>query len=231
MQIAQNTIDTSRIFEQAETFAEQGRALREREGLTGKKILLCCGTMYPKKRQLQVVEAWPRLRELDPDLVLVIVGGGEMLDAVRRTAQEIDPERIHVAGRVPEGEDYVWIAASDLNLFAGGLGLAINQCLAFGKATVVADEPGPDSEILRNGETGWRYERDDVNGMIAAIKHVLDNPDEVARICEQARVMMRDHVTIENMVEKIDGIIRRALGQDGVARTTGKLAPTAGALR
>ena len=98
-----------------------------------------------------------------------------------------------------------------MSVFCGGLGLAINQCLAFGKPTIVAEEPGPDSEIVRHEETGWRFERGNIPELLSTLKHVMENDDERTRICANARALMRDEVSIQNMVDKIDSAIRLAL--------------------
>lgn len=211
IRIANNTIDTNRIFEDADELIRQGMELKAENGLEGKRIMLNCATMYTKKRQTDLIEAWKTVREWDDDLHLVFVGGGSNLERVREAAHQTDPERIHVLGRVPEGEDYLWIGVSDINVFCGGLGLAINQCLAFGKPTIVADEPGPDSEIVRHNETGWRYERENIQALIDMIKHVMNDEAERTRICANARKLMREEVSIDNMVDKIDSAIRLAL--------------------
>lgn len=209
--IAQNTIDTRRIFEEADKFAEAAEQLRERQGLTGKKILLDIGRMDAVKRHEDVLEAWPSLRELDPQLVLVLVGGGKQLDTYREMAQRIDPDRIRVIGRVAEGEDYAWIAASDATIQCGAVGLAINQSMAFGKPTVIADQIGPDTELLVEGETGWRYREGDRVALVQAVARVLRNPDERAKIAERARRVIRDEANIDNMVMQVDACIRTAL--------------------
>jgi len=163
------------------------------------------------KRPGDVLDAWPRLRELDPNLVLVIAGSGELADELKRRAAQLDSARIKFAGRLPAGEDYDWIAASDITIQCGAIGLAINQSMAFGRATVVADEPGPDSEIVEQGVTGWRYPRGDLSGLVDTVAEVLRNHSSRDRITSAARERMRTEITIENMVEQLDRCISDAL--------------------
>src|SRR5262245_33638788 len=158
----------------------RGDELRRAAGLEGRKILLCIGRMDPEKRHGDLLEAWPRLRTLDPDLRLVMVAGGPLLETVRARAAAVDPERIVVTGRVPEGDDYAWVSACDMGVYPGAVGLAINISLAFGKPTLIADERGSDAEIVRHGVTGWRFRRGDLDALIAAVQRVLENPAEAA---------------------------------------------------
>lgn len=211
--VAWNTIDTRRIFEEGDRFAAGAGKLRETQGLGGKKILLDLGRMDPEKRHDDVLQAWPRLRQLDPALVLVLVGGGPLLEKYRGLAQEIDPARIRVIGRVAEGEDYLWIAASDITIQCGAVGLAINQSMAFGTPTVIADQIGPDTELLVDGQTGWRYPQGDLDALVATVAAVMGDDTTRQRITNQARCLVRDDVNIDNMVRNVDACIRAALVQ------------------
>lgn len=219
--VANNTIDTRRVFLDAERIQHRGLELRRAAGLEQRKILLCIGRMDPEKRHQDLLNAWPRLRELDPNLSLVIVSGGPLLETIRDQSARIDPERIRVTGRVPEGDDYAWISTCDLGIYPGAVGLAINISLAFGKPTIIADEYGADSEIVRHGVTGWRFERGDLDDMVRAVRHVLSSPDEVRDVTARARTLMRDTVTIENMVANIDKAIRTALALRGSRKRGG----------
>lgn len=209
--VAQNTIDTRRIFEEGDAIRKRGQELKAAAGVADKKILLTIGRMDPEKRHQDLLDAWPKLKELDPNLVMVMVSGGPMLEEIRAKAKALDPQRIIVTGRVPEGDDYCWIAGSDICIFPGAVGLAINQSLALGLPTIIADEYGADSEIVMHNETGWRYERGDIDALIAAVRDVLQNKTEVDRITNNAVKMMREVVTVENKVRSIDQTIRDAI--------------------
>jgi len=212
--IANNTIDTRRIFANGEQIRARGEQIRLERELIGKKILLSIGRMDPEKRHQDLLDAWPKLRELDPSLKMVLIGGGPLLEQIRARSAAIDGDRILVTGRVPEGDDYAWIAISELCVYPGAVGLAINQSLASGRPTLIADERGADSEILIGGgpeQTGWRFRRRNRDDLIRTVQHVLESPREVAAVCERARALMRDKVTLENMIGAIDESIRKAI--------------------
>jgi len=208
--IARNTIDTSRIF--AELGQREARAaeLKRANGLEGRRVVLYCGTMYPKKRHLDLIEAWPAIRAAHPDAVLVMVGGGKMLEAVKARAAELGGDDIRILGRVPEGDDYRWIGAADLSVMCGGLGLAIQQTLAFGRPMVVADEPGVDGEIVRHGETGWRYPKGNVKALAATVNAVLADPAGTAEVARRGQDLVRNDVNIDGMVGGFVTALERA---------------------
>lgn len=211
VRVAQNTIDTRRIFQHREQIAARAAALKSATSLNDKRVLLCVGRMDAEKRHADLLAAWPRLRDIDTKMVLVLVGGGPMLDEIRGRARSIDPHRIIVTGRVPEGDDYAWIAASDITVFPGAVGLAINQSLALGKPTIIADETGSDSEILEHEVTGWRYSRGNVDALVATVSQALRDEPGRLRIGANAERIMRQVVTIENMADVFHATILDAI--------------------
>jgi len=209
--VAHNTIDTTRIFREGDAIRERGRRLRAEAGLQDRRVLLCIGKMEPQKRLDDLLAAWPALRALDARLALVVVGAGPGLEGFRERAAAVDPDSIRVTGRVPEGDDYAWIATADAMLVPGAVGLAINQSLAFGCPTVVADERGADSEILEHGVTGWRYPRGDVDALVRTVGRILAEPEAAAAVAARGRARMRDEVTIDHMVDVLDAVLSEAI--------------------
>lgn len=198
--IAQNTIDTDRIFDELGERDTKMREIKRKYGLEGHRIVLYCSTMYPKKRHLDLIEAWPMIHAAHPEAVLVMVGGGPMYEAVRARARELGDKEIRILGRVPEGEDYSWIGAADVSVMCGGLGLAIQQSMAFGRPMVVADEPGVDGEVVRHGETGWRYPRGDLAALANTVNAVLADIEGADAVAVRGQALVRDHVNINGMV-------------------------------
>ncbi|MEM6654471.1 MAG: glycosyltransferase [Planctomycetota bacterium] len=209
--VAQNTIDTRRIFCEGDAIRRRGEALREAAGLRGRCVLLCIARFNEDKRHRDLLAAWPRLRELDDGLRLVLVGGGPLLESIREQAATIDPERILVTGRVPEGDDYAWVSTASYNIQPGAVGLAINQSLAFGVPTIIADEVGSDTEIVEHRVTGWRYPRGDLDALVSLIEELHADEPHRKEVVGRAVQRMRDEVTIDNMVDRIDAAIRLAL--------------------
>jgi glycosyltransferase involved in cell wall biosynthesis len=211
--VFRNTIDTRRIFEEGDALRTRGKALLASAGLSKRRVLLCIGKMQSQKRLDDLLDAWPALRALDEQLSLVVVGSGPLLESYRERAARVDAERVHVIGHVPEGDDYAWMSIADIFVVPGAVGLAINQALAFGCPTLVADEPGADSEIIVHDETGWRYPPGDTDALIANIRAILTNTDDTRKISQQGREKVRSDVTIEHMVDVIDGVLTELLAQ------------------
>ncbi len=208
--VTRNTIDTGRVFEGEAAIRARAEAIRAEHGLEGRRVVLYVGRMAADKRVRDLLAAWPRLRETDPLLTLALVGGGPGLEAIRREAADLDPA-IVAPGRVPEGDDYAWIAAANVFVQCGAVGLAINQSLALGTPTVIADESGSDSEILEHGRTGRRYKKGDVSALIDAIRAAFMEPAATEDMVARGRRLLRDEVNVDRLAETIDSAIRRGL--------------------
>ena len=139
-----------------------------------------------------------------------------MLESVKARAATLGGDDIRILGRVPEGEDYRWIGASDVSVMCGGLGLAIQQALAFGRPVVVADEQGVDGEVVRHGETGWRYPRGDIDALAGTINAVLANPEGSAAVARRGQDLIRDEVNIDKMVDSFVTALKRAGALQGI---------------
>ena len=115
---------------------------------------------------------------------------------------------------------HAWIAASDYTIQCGAVGLAINQSMAFGRATIVADEPGSDSQILVDGQTGFRFKKADLDDMARVVAGVVRDDARRAAVGAAARHLLDTDASIDNMTRVIDRCIRRGLE---IARDRGGL--------
>jgi glycosyltransferase involved in cell wall biosynthesis len=208
---AHNTVDTHRIFRDWESLSSRATQLRCALKIEDKRILLSIARFEPEKRHTDLLAAWPRLRELDRCLILILAGSGSLSQQIHDQAKRTDPERIIFLGSLPEGGDYDWIAAADMTIHCGAVGLAINQSLASGTATIVADEPGVDAEIVRHGVTGWRYKKGDIDSLVEVVGAVLRGEMERERITVEARRFMRDEANIDRMVARANDCVNAAM--------------------
>jgi glycosyltransferase involved in cell wall biosynthesis len=73
--------------------------------------------------------------------------------------------------------DAAALSVSDVCVFPGDHGLAINIAMAVGTPVVAADLPGPDGEMVVHGETGWRFPVGDTAALAEAVLEALHAPN------------------------------------------------------
>jgi glycosyltransferase involved in cell wall biosynthesis len=108
--------------------------------------------LVPYKRPQDVVEAARIAREQVPDLQVWIMGGGPMLDELRKTA----PEGVEILGRVSEEEKVDRMARAHVHVATSareGWGLVVSEAAALGTPTIAYNTPGlKDSTLAAHGQ-------------------------------------------------------------------------------
>lgn len=131
-----------------------------------------------------------RLRER-PELVLVLVGDGRTLPAVRALVAERGlTNRVILPGRVPHDDVAAWIACMDYavlpdsNLY--GSPMKLFELMAMGVA-VVAPDYAPVAEVINDGQTGWLFPRGELDACVQRVLDLAVRSEERRRIGSAAR--------------------------------------------
>ncbi|WP_430390369.1 glycosyltransferase family 4 protein [Dyella sp. 20L07] len=131
-----------------------------------------------------------RLRE-QPGLVLVLVGDGRTLPAVRSLVAERGlSHRVILPGRVPHDDVAAWIACMDYavlpdsNLY--GSPMKLFELMAMG-VPVVAPDYAPVAEVISDGHTGWLFPRGELDACVQRVLDLATRSEERSRIGGAAR--------------------------------------------
>ena len=163
--------------------------------------LVNVGRLSEQKGQLLLVEAAARLRDQGITFELVIVGDGEMRDAIEQLIERSGlQEHVRITGFLSnQGVRQELLAARAMVLpsFAEGLPVVIMEALALGRpviSTYIAGIP----ELIEPGANGWLVPAGSVEPLVDAMAMVLTaDPAEIerigragaARVAEQHNVM------------------------------------------
>src|SRR5207249_1705808 len=117
--------------------------------------IVCIARFRAEKGHALLLDAFAQVAREVPDARLVLVGDGELLDAMKARARELG-----IADRVefPGATSDIWAPLSDADVFAlasisEAAGIAIMEAMAAG-LPVVAPAVGGIPEIVASGETG-----------------------------------------------------------------------------
>ncbi|MGB0712422.1 MAG: glycosyltransferase family 4 protein [Gammaproteobacteria bacterium] len=206
--VAQNTVDTDEIVTREAEIKREAEVLRAQLGLEGRKIILVLATLKPAKKVERALELFARLRAERDDLALLIVGDGPERPKLERLRDTLKLDNCHITGRVPLFHDNYYIKLADLFLVTGGGGLAINQAMLLGTPVVCVDEIGSDTELVRQGETGYRIPDDDDEGMYEHVRRLIADPAQADGIRTQAREVLLAEGTVDNMARGMLAAVR-----------------------
>jgi glycosyltransferase involved in cell wall biosynthesis len=89
-------------------------------------------------------------------------------------------------------------------------GLAIVEAMAAGLPVVATASEGA-SEIIEDGVTGKLAPPNDPEALAQAINDLLDDPDECARLGQNARLAARERYSLEQMTTATERVYYEAL--------------------
>ena len=173
---------------------DRGRVRSELGYEPGEFIILCLGTLEPRKGQIQLVKAFSRISAEHPEARLVLVGA---LDNGYDEEVEDAVEMFGVADRVdihPVTPDIAnHYVASDLLVCASdveSLPRTVLEAMAFRLPVMATDVFGL-PEVIEEGRTGWIVESRDTGAMAEGLVRAIGaGPEERHRIAEAARALV-----------------------------------------
>lgn len=172
------------------------------------------GALVPHKGQRHLVDAAPLVLREEPDVRFVIVGAGELEDALKRQIREHQLEKhVMLAGFRPD----VLSLHKGFDIFAmssvtEGLGTSVLDAMACAKP-VIATRAGGLPEMVIDEETGVLVPPRDHDAMAQAIVRLVRDPELRRRLGEAGRARVCAHFTAERMVRATLGVYERLVEQ------------------
>jgi phosphatidyl-myo-inositol dimannoside synthase len=169
--------------------------VRSRYGLNGRRWLLTVARLTRHKGIDTGIRALALLREEYPDIGYAVVGSGDDLPRLESLTRELGlSDRVRFVPGVPDRELPAAYNAAALYLGLSrlmpdrveGFGISLVEASACG-IPVVAGRTGGIPDAVRQGETGLLVNPESLDEVCGAIRSLLDNPEESARMGQAGR--------------------------------------------
>ena len=214
-----HSIEVERFAEPNEELEGKARQLRSDLKINeSTKVLLFTGKFERKKQPLELMSAVARLRGMD--LVLLLVGNGELEDQVEQRARQ-DPEVFRVLPFQNQSRMPVVYRAGDIFILPSAYGetwgLAVNEALASGRRALISDKVGCGSDLIQSERDGAIFEARDWSDFDEKLRKLLTQEPDPATIRRKAQMFDVD-VTEARLCEALEQVRRMQKG-----KTTGKL--------
>lgn len=178
--------------------------------------LICVGRLCTQKAQELLVSAMAQLRQTHPDARLLLVGDG---DARPRIEQAIRDHGLHDAVTLLGWADNATVArlmaesrALVLPSFAEGLPIVIMEAHARARpvvSTYIAGIPE-----LVDGQTGWLVPAGDVDGLVTALRALMDTPPaQLAAMGERGRARVQAAHDVTASAAQLRALFAQATGR------------------
>jgi len=179
------------------------------------KVVINVAHLAGHKGQNYLVRAIPHVLEKLPDTRFFIVGKGELMDALEKTASELGLKKeLIFTGFREDVADFYKIA--DLFVMSSvqeGLGTAVLDALALAKP-VVATNTGGLSEIIHDGKTGRLVAPADPEALAVGIVDMLTRVDAAKAMANEGRAMVQNCFSIEAMVDHNIEVYKKVLANE-----------------
>jgi glycosyltransferase involved in cell wall biosynthesis len=178
-----HSIDMARFAEPAQVLDQEAARWRQDIGIRpGQMVILFAGKFERKKRPVDLMRVVQRL--LNPDVVLVLVGGGELQDEINRIAA-IDQARFRVLPFQNQSRMPVVYRLGDLfvlpSAYGESWGLAVNEAMACGRPVLVSDRVGCATDVIEP-TCGRVFPANNLPALEKAMDELIENPDNLRQM-------------------------------------------------
>jgi glycosyltransferase involved in cell wall biosynthesis len=169
-----NTIDMNWFRKKAREL-RQGEDLRNERSKYPKLLMLYVGQLISRKGISQVLKALCELR--DPNVGLLIVGGGPQGKELRKFCQDERLENVYFEGFQQQEALLRYYALADaliLPSFKEVWGLVVNEALASGLYVLCSDRAGSAYDLIKKGWNGALFNPHNVEEIVMLIQQTKE---------------------------------------------------------
>jgi glycosyltransferase involved in cell wall biosynthesis len=153
------------------------------------RVILFSGKLIPRKQPLVLADAIARLADTS-SVTVCYIGSGEQAAAVEARLRPILGPRLLMPGFVNQSRLGTYFAAADVFVLPTAhdtWGLVVNEAMQWGLPCIVSERAGCTRDLIVDGETGFLFRHDDVQGLASLLDRCLTNPELCQRIGQAAR--------------------------------------------
>ena len=195
--VMHNTVNEEKI---ATLSRDEARALvvGKHPEIGDRKIILFVGAVLAEKRIEVILQALDIMRR--KDAVLVLVGDGEHLPAIRQLCAGRDD--VVITGSIVEGVG-PYFDAAELYVLPGTGGLGINEAMAHRLPIVSGFADGSADDLVVDGENGFRLRENTAAELAEKMTAILDNPELARRMGECSYEMITGKFAFREFINRI----------------------------
>jgi PEP-CTERM/exosortase A-associated glycosyltransferase len=190
--------------------------MQDKLGLSGKTVLGFIGSFYAYEGIPLLLEAMPNMVASNPDLRLLLVGGGPQEELIKSKVVELGlQDVVMMTGRVPHSEVQDYYNLVDIFIYPR-LSMRLTdlvtplkplEAMAQGKL-VIASNVGGHQELISHGENGSLFQADNPNELASAVLALLGGKESWSVMRANGRKFVEDERNWANSVSRYQKIYR-----------------------
>jgi len=193
--------------------------LRHAWGLDGKIVIGFVGSFYRYEGLDVLVEAFARLLKKRNDLVLLLVGGGEVEEELKAQVHHLSlTSHVVFTGRIPHERipgvyglfDFLVYPRNSIRLTELVTPLKPLEAMAMEKP-VVASDIGGHRELIRDGETGVLFQAGNIESLAQNLEELLQYPDRVQQLVKRGKAWVTQERSWVKIVRQYISIYQKVI--------------------
>jgi len=196
---------------------EVKRDFRQKHGIAEDTVVIVTiARLFMLKGHEYIVESAKSLAKRFQNVVWLFVGDGNLSDRFKQQVHELGlAQRVRFTGLLPPSEIPLAIQSSDILVHCSlreGLARALPQGMLCGKPVISFDVDGA-REVV-NERTGRLIEPKNVGRLIEACAELIEDEGLRRQLGENGREFVREMFSPDRMVDTIEAVYRKLLGQE-----------------
>ena len=212
-----NAVDVARF----EPVGGRDPELSQRLDLDGKPTIGFIGSYYAYEGLDLLLAAVPSLAQQLPHIQVLLVGGGPMEADLKRQAERLDIlDRVHFVGRVPHADVQRYYSLVDVLVYprhsmrVTELVTPLKPLEAMAQQCIfVASDVGGHQELIRDGDTGLLFRKDDVGDLTDVLVKTLSNRDNWPALRAAGRAFVESERNWSNSVANYRSVFEGLVAQ------------------
>lgn len=183
-------VDNQFFIARSGHFASQRKKIREELGIAdGVPVILYASKLTSRKRPMDLMRAFNKLRGRGIVASLVVVGDGPERASIERFLATHGDTNVKLLGFKNQSELPKYYAIADMFVLPSEnepWGLVINEVMCAGIPVITTREVGAATDLVVEGKTGCVYGGGDWNALSSAMANLLENGDLRMRLGRNA---------------------------------------------
>lgn len=195
--VMHNTINEAKIATLPKAEARAQVVGRHPE-IGDRKIILFVGAVLAEKRIEVILQALDTMKR--KDAVLVLVGDGEHMPAIRQLCE--GRRDVVLTGAIVEGVG-PYFDAAEMYVLPGTGGLGINEAMAHRLPIVSGFADGSADDLVVDGENGFRLRENTPEELAKKMATILDDSELAQRMGDRSREMITGKFAFREFINRI----------------------------
>jgi glycosyltransferase involved in cell wall biosynthesis len=179
----------------------------------GKKIVFL-GRFHPQKGLDILLPAFAKVLTKHAQARLILIGDGTEKPLVKRLISRLDlAAHVELPGQMTGKRLIKTLQTANIFVLPSRFeGQAISLLLAMAaELPVVATKVGDNQQLIKDGQTGYLVEPENINQLARALIDLLDSPRQAVKMGQAGRQLVKNQYTWDKISQKLINAYRQAL--------------------